>query len=101
MHTEEIDQHDTEPESRNGDTYITKHTGNLIQNTILILSGIQAQYNGNEKTKQHAGSHEDHGCGEASPASVSGPDGYSSENFRNSREGSFPATESTAHREAL
>ena len=63
MHTEEIDQHDTEPESRNGDTYITKHTGNLIQNTILILSGIQAQYNGNEKTKQHAGSHEDHGCG--------------------------------------
>ena len=57
MHTEEIDQHDTEPESRNGDAYITEHAGDLIQNTIFILSGIQAQYNGNEKTKQHAGSH--------------------------------------------
>ena len=57
MHTEEIDQHDTEPERRNGDTYITEHAGDLIQNTIFILSGIQTQYNGNEKTKQHAGSH--------------------------------------------
>ena len=38
MHTEEIDQHDTEPERRNGDTYITEHAGDLIQNTIFILS---------------------------------------------------------------
>ena len=37
MHTEEIDQHDTEPERRNGDTYKTEHAGDLIQNTIFIF----------------------------------------------------------------
>ena len=62
MYTEQVDQHDTEPESRDGNSHIAEKAGDFIQNSVFILTGIQSQHNGNEKSQQHAGSHQDHCC---------------------------------------
>ena len=62
MHTEQINQHDSKPESRNGNSHIAEKAGNLIQDSVLVFSGIQSQHNGDEKSQKHTGSHQDHSC---------------------------------------
>ena len=60
MHTEQVDQHDTEPESGDGNSHIAEKTGDFIQNSVFIFAGIQSQHNSNKKSQQHTGSHKDH-----------------------------------------
>lgn len=70
MNAEKIDQHDSKPESRNRNSHITEKTGDLIQDAVLVFSGIQTKDNGNEKSQKHTGSHQDHSCRKTVPASV-------------------------------